>query len=68
MRKKIEIKKIDTLGWKAFELDLYGYTHIEIKDKLAKEFDFEELTVANVRTLIAAEDIMYALASTRRGE
>ncbi len=68
MRKKIEIRKIDTLGWKAFELDLYGATHKEIRAILAKEFDFEELTVANVKTLIDAEDIMYALASTRRGE
>ncbi len=68
MRKKIEIRKIDTLGWKAFELDLFGYTHVEIRDTLAKEFGFEELTAANVKTLIDAEDIMYALASTKEGQ
>ncbi len=48
---------------RAFELDLFGYSHKEIRDKLAREFNFNTLTEKSVRTLIAAEDILAELAS-----
>ena len=48
---------------KAFELELHGFTTIEISMALTKEIKIPRLTAKNIKHLIDAETILYGLAS-----